>query len=100
MSKLLIYIYCVTKKKKSSYLLILHMPGSLNFVPGSKLFALTPPPITYDWTVPLLLDHSYLVGKLTSSKIAKSVRIFEVMKLLFQQFLNLSSSQRDISGPI
>jgi hypothetical protein len=30
----------------------------------------------------------------------KSVRIFEVLKLLFQQFLNLSSSQRDISGPI
>ncbi len=30
----------------------------------------------------------------------KSVRIFEALKLLFQQFLNLSSSQRDISGPI
>jgi hypothetical protein len=28
------------------------------------------PPITYSWTVPLILDHSYLVGKLTSSKIA------------------------------
>jgi hypothetical protein len=28
------------------------------------------PPITYYWTVPLILDHSYLVGKLTGSKIA------------------------------
>jgi hypothetical protein len=28
------------------------------------------PPITYYWTVPLILDHSYLVGKLTSSKTA------------------------------
>jgi hypothetical protein len=27
------------------------------------------PPITYYWTVPLILDHSYLVGKVTSSKI-------------------------------
>jgi hypothetical protein len=26
------------------------------------------PRITYYWTVPLILDHSYLVGKLTSSK--------------------------------
>ncbi len=28
------------------------------------------PPITYYWTVPIFLDHSYLVGKITSSKIA------------------------------
>ncbi len=28
------------------------------------------PPITYYWTVPLILVHSYLLGKLTSSKIA------------------------------
>jgi hypothetical protein len=28
------------------------------------------PPITYYWTVPLFLDHSYFVGNLTSSKIA------------------------------
>jgi hypothetical protein len=28
------------------------------------------PPITYYWTVPLILDHSYLVGKSTSSNIA------------------------------
>jgi hypothetical protein len=32
--------------------------------------ALIHPPITYYWTVPLILDHSYLVGKSTSSKIA------------------------------
>ncbi len=30
----------------------------------------------------------------------KSVRILEVLKLLFQQLLNLSSSKRDMSGPI
>ncbi len=30
----------------------------------------------------------------------KSVRILEVLKLLFQQFLNSSSSQRNMSGPI
>jgi hypothetical protein len=28
------------------------------------------PPIAYYFTVSLILDHSYLVGKLTSSKIA------------------------------
>jgi hypothetical protein len=33
-------------------------------------FFLSPPPITYFKTVPLILDHSYLVGKLTSSKTA------------------------------
>jgi magnesium-transporting ATPase (P-type) len=30
----------------------------------------TEPPITYYWTVTLIFDHSYLFGKLTSSKIA------------------------------
>jgi hypothetical protein len=30
----------------------------------------------------------------------KSVRILKVLNLLFQPFLNLSSSQRDVSGPI
>jgi hypothetical protein len=28
------------------------------------------PPITYSWTVSLILDHTYLVGKLTRTKIA------------------------------
>jgi hypothetical protein len=28
------------------------------------------PPITYYWTVPLILDHSYLLGKSTCLKIA------------------------------
>jgi hypothetical protein len=64
------------------------------------------PPITHYWTVPLIVDHSNLVEKSTSSKIGdekiggESVRILEVLKLLFQQILNLSSSQRDMSGPI
>jgi hypothetical protein len=30
------------------------------------------PPITYYWTVPLILDHSYLVANLTNSKIAEA----------------------------
>jgi hypothetical protein len=30
------------------------------------------PTITYYWTVPLILDHSYLVGNLTNSKIAET----------------------------
>jgi hypothetical protein len=59
------------------------------------------PQITYSWTVPRILDHSYLVLKSTRSKIADtSVRILEVLKLLFQQFLILSSFQRDMSGPV
>jgi hypothetical protein len=60
-------------------------------------------PSTYYWTVPLILDHLYLVGKLTCSKIADTkvrVRNLKVVKLLFQQFLHLSSSQRDMNGPI
>ncbi len=60
------------------------------------------PHINYYWKVPLILDHSYLVWKSTTLKIADaSVRILEVLKLLFfQQFLNFSGSQRDMSGPI
>ncbi len=30
------------------------------------------PPITYYWTGLLILDHSYLVGNLTNSKIAET----------------------------
>jgi hypothetical protein len=30
------------------------------------------PPITYYWTVPLILDHPYLVENLTNSKIAET----------------------------
>ncbi len=56
----------------------------------------------------LLLDRAPNLGLLIScweiNKVEncwyKSVRILEVPKLLFQQFLNLSSSQRDMSGPI
>ncbi len=60
------------------------------------------PTITYYWAVLLILDHSYIVGKLKQFENCwfKRVRILEVLKLLFQQFLNLSSSQRDMSGPI
>ncbi len=55
----------------------------------------------------LLLDSAPNLGPLISCcEVNKfkncwytSVRILEVLKLLFQQFLNLSSSQRDMSGP-
>ncbi len=59
------------------------------------------PPITYYWTVPLILDHSsrWEINKFENCWY-KSVKILEVLKLLFQQFLNLSSSQLDMSGPI
>jgi hypothetical protein len=30
------------------------------------------PMITYSWTVPLILDHSYLVGNLTNTKIPET----------------------------
>ncbi len=56
----------------------------------------------------LLLDSAPNLGPLISrwefNKFEncwyKSVRISEVLKLLFQQYLNLSSSQRGMSGPI
>jgi hypothetical protein len=56
----------------------------------------------------LLLDSVPNLGPLISHRKIykfencwyKSVRILEVLKLLFQQFLNLSSFQRDMSVPI
>ncbi len=56
----------------------------------------------------LLLDSAPNLGPLISRWVInkfgncwyKSVRISEVLKLLFQKFLNLSSSQRDMSGPM
>jgi hypothetical protein len=66
---------------------------------------------TIPWFVPpdhLLLDSAPNLGPLISrweinqfeNCWYKSVTILEVLKLLFQQFLNLSSSQRDMSGAI
>ncbi len=40
------------------------------FADDEKVLIFEKPPITYYWTVPLILDHPYLVGKLASSKIA------------------------------
>jgi hypothetical protein len=65
-----------------------------------ELFSKYTPPITYFWTGLLILDHSYLVGNLTNSKIAeKSFRTSKILTLLYQQFSNLLISQRDMSGP-
>ncbi len=58
------------------------------------------PQITYYWTGIRILDHSYLVGNLTNSKIAETIAL-EPLKswLLYQQFSNLLISERDMSGP-
>ncbi len=50
------------------------------------LIVLIYPPITYYWTVPLILDHSYLVGKLTSSKIADTKVAFVAAIIEFVKF--------------
>ncbi len=53
------------------------------------------PTITYYWTVPLILDHSYLVGNLTNSKIAETKALEPlILTLLYQQFSNLLISPR------
>ncbi len=46
------------------------------------------PPITYYWTVPVILDHSYLVGKLSSSKIADTEVCFVSATIDFVQVTN------------
>ncbi len=56
----------------------------------------------------LIMDSAHNLGPLISRWVInklencryKSVRILEVLKLLFQHFLNMSSSQRDMIGPI
>jgi hypothetical protein len=58
------------------------------------------PRITYFWTVPLSLDHSYLVGKLTSSNLLIQKCPDFRGSNAFVQFFNLSCSQTDTSGPI
>ncbi len=59
------------------------------------------PPITYYWTIIYAPNLGPLISRREINKFEtcwyKSVRILKVLKLLFQQFLNLSSSQR---GPI
>jgi hypothetical protein len=42
------------------------------FVTGTHAVTSKYPPVTYFWTVPLILDHSYFVGNLTNSKIAET----------------------------
>ncbi len=76
--------------------------SSGEFMPGSISSYFATPPITYCWTaVPPNLGP--LISRWEIDKFEncwyKSVRILEVLKLLFPQFLNLSSSQRDMSGP-
>ncbi len=45
------------------------------------------PSTTYYWTSLLILDHSYLVGNLTNSKIAETkARTSKILTLLYQEF--------------
>ncbi len=71
---------------------------------SSELYRNVPPPPPPDH---LLMDSAPNLGPLISRKIHKfencwykSAKILEVLRLLFQQFLNLSSSRRDMSCPI
>ncbi len=86
----------------SRFLLLLSAcNSSLQYYPPSFFSVIVPPDH-------LLLDSAPNLGPSMSRwKIYKfeycwykSVRILEGLKLLFQQFLNLSSSQREMSGPI
>jgi hypothetical protein len=47
-------------------------PPSISIDLHFRMRTLDYPPITYYWTVPLILDHSYLVGNLTNLKIAET----------------------------
>ncbi len=88
-------------------LLELHVVHRWRLTPAFRkhaiLWPFTYPPLTYYWTVLLILDHSYVcrweINKFENCWY-KSVRVLEVLKLSFQRFLNLSSSERDVSGPI
>jgi hypothetical protein len=66
--------YCLSTRSAATYERTLCLPSApLSIVgwswkhanSGAAITVVTPP-ITYYWTVPLILDHSYLVGKLTS----------------------------------
>jgi hypothetical protein len=76
---LLYYIRMKMKKTVYYFQRSLSLNVWLYFEPGGKILVrvlsqseprIIPPRITYYSTLPLILDHSYLVGKLTSSKIA------------------------------
>ncbi len=57
------------------------MKDSLLTVKNPVILKCTVPHITYHWTVPLILDHSYLDGNLTSYKISeKKKKALEPLK--------------------
>ncbi len=71
--------FCHKKKRNGMVaiegLLIFHRALFHLLVRGSMALSAivcspSPLPITYFWTMPLSLDHPYLIGKITSSKIA------------------------------
>jgi hypothetical protein len=73
----LIFLSCLTVAPSFRFFLEVHEDliitldkGTSNVLNVTKSY----PPTTYYWTVPLILEHSYLVGKLTSSKIADTSR--------------------------
>jgi hypothetical protein len=54
-------------KKETSGSITLHI-----IIKNCDQSCIVVPPITYYWTVPQILDHSYIVGNLTNSKIAET----------------------------
>jgi hypothetical protein len=83
--------------EQSFYQWVSAQPGALT---GSDVFKVIPDHQLLD-SAPNLgpLISRWEINKFKNCRY-KSVRILEVLKLLFQQFLNLSRSQRDMSGPI
>jgi hypothetical protein len=61
----------------------------------------TVPPITYCWTSLLILDHSYLVGNLTNSKISetKALEPLESWHFGISNFRTCYSPNEILSGP-
>ncbi len=60
------------------------------------------PPITYYWTVPLILDHSYLVGKQVRKLLMQKCQDFRGSKAFVSaifEFVKFATRYR-MSGPI
>jgi hypothetical protein len=66
-------VYCTSLPRSNEivYALVPHDLLLLDSAPRSPIIKQCPT-ISYYWTVPLMLDHSYLVGNLTNSKIAET----------------------------
>jgi hypothetical protein len=59
-------------------------------------------PITYYWTVPLILDHAHISfgNEQVRKLLIQKCQDFRGSKAFVSAIFNFSSSQRDMSGPI